>query len=100
MPTKTELQAELVVLRAELAALQEARAHRAGTGDGDDQQSPAHQAEENQTNGKTSDEAPADLEQGLRDIAAELEAVAEKNPAIALIGVFVAGIILGRLMAR
>ncbi len=100
MSTKAQLEAELVALRAEMAEMQADRAQRAEPSENDGLEQPTETAEVADGDDGAADMARDDLEQGLRDIASEIQAVAERNPAIALIGVFVAGLILGRLMAR
>ncbi len=100
MSTKAQLEAELVALRAEMAEMQADRAQRAEPSENDGLEQPTETAEVADGDDGAAGMARDDLEQGLRDIASEIQAVAERNPAIALIGVFVAGLILGRLMAR
>lgn len=96
MPTKAELEAELDSLRSEMAELQAARAERSqAQARGEDDL--AVSVEEGAA---MVDEARDALEQTVREVATELEAAAERNPAIALVGVFVAGFIVGRMLAR
>ena len=100
MPTKSELETELAALRAEMDELRKARAQRMDQSEINEEQTQpdAERGDDGEPN--ASKKIKEDLEQSIRDIASELEAVAEKNPKIALIGVFVAGLIIGRLFAR
>ena len=100
MPTKAELEAELAALRSELTAFKDAREQRIGAGEINDGRQPPENAENVESSSDAGDQGREDLGKGLREIAAEFEAAAESHPAIALIGVFVAGLIIGRLMAR
>lgn len=98
MPTKKELEIELAELRSELAALREARTTRnADNAAGEDSSTlgngPAEEEDRHE-------ESRAKLKAELHEIASQLEAIAEKKPAVALIGVFVAGLLVGRLLGR
>jgi len=98
--TKAKLEAELETLRAEIAELRSARAEQAdpeataGSGDA------GEAGEEVSGIGEAAGEIRDDLERLVKEVGSEIEAAAERNPAIALVGVFVAGLVVGRLLSR
>lgn len=90
MPTKAELETELAALREELAQMAKARA---------DQSDPVEEATV-EPDAPTSDSADTDVQAQLSDMVHELTETAENHPGLALAGVFVVGVLVGRFMGR
>ena len=93
MATKAELEAELAGLKSELAQMRDARAREVETG-------VAEKTAETDGDDSGLEKAPAFDEAQIKELVADLEDVASKHPAVMLVGVFVAGLLIGRLLSR
>lgn len=90
MPTKAELETELAALRAELAQMAELRAEKSGS-DQSTSSDPESSADENADN---------DTQAQLTAMVHDLTETAENHPGLALAGVFVVGVLFGRIIGR
>lgn len=86
MPTKAELEAELAEMRALLA-----------------ERSPSSEPADSapQEAGREPEaEEPHDFQTHFGTLLKEFESAAEKNPAMALMGAFIVGLVIGRAVGR